>query len=152
MARPSLEKVALSYRADMALEASKAIVRRYYEGLWNAWDISLADELLAADLIFRGSLGVTASGREGFLDYLSLVRTAFPDFHNTIEELIGEGDKVVARLTYQGTHRGQLRDIAPTGRRITYAGVGIFWIVDGKIAEAWVLGDLHGLLEQLLVK
>ncbi len=136
----------------MTLEADKAVVRRYYTELWNSWDLSLVEELLAPDLGFRGSLGVTTHGRDGFLDYLSMVRTAFPDFHNKIEELVAEGDKVVARLTYSGTHRGPLRDIQATGRRVSYAGVAIFRLAEGTIAEAWVLGDLHGLLEQLRVE
>lgn len=128
---------------------SKALVRRYYEELWNAWDLSLADELLAPDLSFRGSLGVETRGRDAFLEYVSMVRQAFPDFENKIEEVVAEGDKVVARLTYSGTQRGPLMGFPPTSRRVRYAGVAIFRVVEGMIAEAWVLGDLHGLLEQL---
>jgi steroid delta-isomerase-like uncharacterized protein len=133
----------------MSLEENKALVRRYYEEMWNRWDLALADELIAEDLAFRGSLGVAVRGRSGFQDYLRAVRHAFPDFHNRIEELVAEGDKVVARLTYTGTHQGELFGIGPTGKRVTYAGVAIFRITAGRITEGWVLGDVHELMRQL---
>ena len=127
----------------------KALVRRYYEEMWNRWDFALADELMAGDVAFRGSLGVSVRGREGFKEYMRTVRRAFPDFHNQIEELIAEDDQVVARLTYTGTHEGELFGIGPTGRRVSYAGVAIFRIAGGCIAAGWVLGDVHGLVRQL---
>ena len=133
----------------MSLEENKALVRRYYEELWNRWNLSLADELLGEGLTFRGSLGVAVQGRDAFRDYTCAVRRAFPDFHDRIEELIAEGDKVVARLTYAGTHHGELFDIRPTGRRVTYAGVAVFRIEAGRITEGWVLGDVYGLVQQL---
>ncbi|HWU37535.1 MAG TPA: ester cyclase, partial [Candidatus Acidoferrum sp.] len=77
------------------------------------------------------------------------VRAAFPDFHNTIEELIAEGDKVVARLTYRGTHRGHLFGIVPTGRQVVYSGIAIFRIAGGKIVDGWVIGDTLALMQQL---
>ena len=100
-------------------------------------------------MTFRGSLAVSTRGRDGFRQYMMTVRTAFPDFHNTVEELIAEGDKVVARLTYRGTHRGQLFGFAPTGKAVTYSGVAVFHIERGKIVEGWVLGDTVGLMRQL---
>jgi steroid delta-isomerase-like uncharacterized protein len=133
----------------MSLAENKALVRRYYEEMWNCWDFALADELLAEGLTFRGSLGVTVRGRDGFTEYMEAVRRAFPDFRNRVEELVAEGDKVVARLTYTGTHRGELFGIRPTGRSVTYAGVSIFRIAEGRISEGWVLGDVRGLIEQL---
>jgi uncharacterized protein len=130
-------------------ESSNAIIRRYYHALWNAWNVALADELISIDVSFLGSLGVRVQGRASFVDYVHFVRRAFPDFHNTIEEMIAEGDKVAVRLTYSGTHRGELFGIEATGRSFTYSGAAIFRIADGKIAEGWVLGDTRGLMEQL---
>ena len=127
----------------------KDLVQRYYEALWNRWDIALADDLLTESVTFRGSLGVSVQGLAGFKEYVRTVRRAFPDFQNRIEELIAEGDRVVARLTYTGTHRGELFGIGPTGRRVSYVGVALFRVVDGRIAEGWVLGDVHGLVQQL---
>jgi steroid delta-isomerase-like uncharacterized protein len=133
----------------MSTGEHKDLVRRYYEALWNFWDFALADELVAEGIIFRGSLGDSVRGRDGFKGYMRAVRRAFPDFHNQLEELVAEGDRVVARLSYTGTHTGTLLGIAPTGRRVSYAGVALFRVASGQIAEGWVLGDLYGLVRQL---
>ena len=133
----------------MPFADNKLLVRRYYEALWNRWDFALADELIAEGIAFRGSLGQTVQGRKGFKAYMRAIRRAFPDFHNRVEELVAEGERVVARLTYTGTHAGELLGIAPTGRRVSYAGVALFRIASAQIAEGWVLGDLHGLIGQL---
>jgi steroid delta-isomerase-like uncharacterized protein len=133
----------------MSAEQNKAIIRRYYEELWNRWDSAAADKILAPEVKFRGSLGVRVIGIEGFRDYMQLVRAAFPDFHNRLEELIAEEDKVVARLTYTGTHRGELFGRRPTGRRVSYPGVAIFSFRERKITEGWVLGDTLHLLKQI---
>jgi predicted ester cyclase len=77
------------------------------------------------------------------------VRQPFPDFHNHIEDLIAEGDQVVARLTYTGTHQGVLFGMDPTGRQVSYAGVAISRIAEGRIVRGWVLGDVNGLVRQL---
>jgi steroid delta-isomerase-like uncharacterized protein len=133
----------------MSTGEHKELVRRYYEALWNRWDFALADELIAEQIAFRGSLGQTVKGREGFKAYMREVCRAFPDFHNRVEELVAEGDRVAARLTYTGTHAGALLGIAPSGRRVSYAGVALFRIASAQIAEGWVLGDLYGLIGQL---
>lgn len=117
--------------------------------MWNEWRYDLAEELIDMEISFRGSLGRVVSGRGGLVGYIKHVQAAFPDFHNSIEEMIGEDDRVVARLIYTGTHQGEMFGIAGTGRRIRYSGVGIFRLQDSRIVEAWVLGDLAGLLLQL---
>jgi steroid delta-isomerase-like uncharacterized protein len=128
---------------------NKTLIRRYYDDLWNKWDLAVADEIIAPDISFRGSLAVTANGLKEFKDYVGVVRAAFPDFYNSIDELIAEGGTVVARLTYTGTHRGKLFGIAPTGNRVTYSGIAVFKIKDGKIRDGWVLGDTQSLFRQL---
>src|SRR5258706_4387832 len=100
----------------MQTETNKRIVRRYYEEIWNRWDLRAADELISPSIHFRGSLGASVEGLEGFKSYVRSVRLAFPDFHNTIEDLVAEGSEVVARLAFSGTHRGEVLGIAPTGR------------------------------------
>lgn len=133
----------------MAAEANKQLIRRYYEELWNQWRFELADELVEAEVRFRGSIGRMVVGRGGLVSYMKHIRGIFPDLYNSIETLVAEDDRVAAQLTYSGTHRGEMFGIAPTERRIRYSGVGIFQIASGKIIEGWVLGDLAGLLLQL---
>jgi len=131
------------------VSGNKALIRRYYADLWNRWDAAAIDELIAPGIEFRGSIGRTVHGIEEFRGYVEQIRGAFPDFHNEIEELIAEDDRVVARLTYSGTHRGTLFGMAGTGRRIRYDGIAIFTIRGGRIALAFVLGDVDGLKRQL---
>ena len=130
-------------------EENKAIIRRYYADHWNRWDLSVADDIIAPDIAFRGSLGLTAVGIDGFKGYVATVRAAFPDFHNSIEDLVAEGDKVAVRLAYRGTHRGEVFGAPPTGRPVAYPGIAIFRISGGKITDAWIMGDTWSLRQQL---
>lgn len=70
----------------------------------------------------------------------NLIRTAFPGFHNRIDELVAEANQAAARLTYTGTHRGTLFDRPPTGHRVEYTGGAFFQISGGLIQGIWVLG------------
>ena len=134
---------------DTAEEQNKDLIRRYYEEMWNQWDFELAEQILAPEIFFHGSLGVTTRGIAAFRQYMQTVRDAFPDFHNKVEELVAENQHVVAHLTYHGTHRGEIFGIAPAGKKITYVGAAFFQIVGGRITEGWVLGDPKSLLQQL---
>ncbi len=131
------------------LDQNKNLIHRYYTDLWNRWDDAAVDEIIAPGVEFRGSLGVTVSGRDGFRGYVARVRAAFPDFHNQIDELLAEGDTVAARLTYSGTHRGELYGAAPTGKRVEYGGTAFFRISDGQITSGLVYGHTIGLLRQI---
>lgn len=131
------------------IEENKKLVQRYYDELWNHWEYSLLDEIISEAFVFRGSIGMATRGRADFKEYMNIIRAAFPDFLNTIEDLTAEANKVVAVLTYTGTHQGKVFGIAPTGRRIHYAGTAIFHIEAGQMISGWVLGDRLGLLQQL---
>jgi hypothetical protein len=85
----------------------ESMVRRFYAKLWNQWRLELAAELLAPELEFRGLLGDAVRGREGFVDYATRVRAAFPDFHNEIQELVVADERVAARLRYSGQTRAR---------------------------------------------
>jgi predicted ester cyclase len=74
---------------------------------------------------------------------------AFPDFRVAIEDIIAEGDKVCVRLEETGTHKGEYRGLAPTGNKLSYTVVAIWRIVEGKIAEGWIIYDQLDFLEQL---
>lgn len=133
----------------MTLYTNKILVQRYYEEMWNTWNFALADELLSAEISFRGSLGVEVRGRLAFCEYMRRVRNAFPDFHNKIEQLVSEGDRVAARLHYTGTHRGEIFGVQPSGVSISYAGAAFFRFAGNRVGEGWVLGDLVSLTQQL---
>ena len=117
--------------------------------MWNNWNKAVMPEIMHEDIRFRGSLGKAHSGYSGLSDYIDFIRDAFPDFTNEIELIISEGEQSFAKLTYSGTHRGEVFGTKPTNKRISYTGCAIFSFRQGKIAEVWVLGDIYGLINQL---
>ncbi len=131
------------------LRENRALVRRYYDELWNQWKLELIPELIAEDFRFRGSGGMTTRGRNAFADYVRMIRGAFPDFNNRIESMLAEDSRVVTRLQYTGTHRGKFFGIDSTGNCVSYAGVAIFAIGGHQLMSAWVLGDRYELMVQL---
>ncbi|HXS34012.1 MAG TPA: ester cyclase [Solirubrobacterales bacterium] len=128
---------------------NKALVQRFYNELWNRWQLDLADEIVSEDLRFRGSLGTECEGRDEFKLYAGTVRVAFPDWDNRIDEILALGDRVVTRMMWSGTHRGALGDIKPTDQRIEYAGAAFFRLNGGLIEQAWVVGDTQKLWRSL---
>ncbi len=129
----------------MSVEEHKVLVRRFFDEIVNGGNLAVVDEIFAPTF---------PAGLEGVKATASMWRTAFPDLQLTIEDLIADGDHVVARLTIRGTHRGALTSrmlgtIAPTGRQATWTGIDIFRIAGGRIVERWNERDLVGLLQQL---
>jgi steroid delta-isomerase-like uncharacterized protein len=127
----------------------KALVRRFYDEVVNRGNLALADELMAPDYAEHGSPEGETAGRAGFERFVGMVTGAFPDLQVSVEDLIAEGDKVVARLTVRGTHRGELMGIPPTGRPATWSGIDIFEVSGGRITGRWNVRDLLGLVTQL---
>src|SRR5260370_15846008 len=126
-----------------------SLLRRYYCELGNEGSTTAIEDLLSPSIAFRGILETAVNGIEEFKQYVNRIRAAFPDFHNHIDELIGEGDRVVARLTYTGTHRGELFGFSGTNKKITYQGIAIFQFREGKIVSGHVLGDTESLKRQI---
>lgn len=133
----------------MAAETNRQLVETFFNVMWNSWSEETLREILTADIDFRGSIGLHVTGHDGFRGYMQTIRDAFPDFHNRIDDIIATDDHAVARLTYSGTHQGELLGHPPTGRRIEYAGVAMFTMAAGRISKVWVLGDLWGLMQQI---
>ena len=128
----------------MSLEENKAIVRRWIES-YNKHNLDSFDEFIAPDYIDH----IHHGGPEGVKQVFNMAFKAFPDWHESIEEIIAEGDKVWVRLTYTGTHTGEFRGLAPTGKKITTIGVMIYRIVNRKLVEGWDLSDYMGLFKQI---
>jgi steroid delta-isomerase-like uncharacterized protein len=122
-------------------EVNEAVVRQFYEELWNRWRLDLADEILSPEIRFRGSRGSILKGRAEFKRYARATRAAFADWHNRIDELLAVDDRVVTRMTWSGTHTGTFAGIEPSGARVEYVGAGFFRLSDGLIEEAWIVGD-----------
>jgi steroid delta-isomerase-like uncharacterized protein len=127
-----------------------AIVRRWFEEVWNKGRMSAIDEMASADVIGHGQAqhGVDIGLRE-LRPFVEKLRQAFPDVYITIHATVEQGENVVARWTATMTHRGEFLGIAATGRRVTVTGTTMLRIVNGKIVEAWDNWDQLGLLVQL---
>ncbi len=126
----------------MSTEDNKAIARRLIEEAWNQGNLTTVDELMALDHVGHHSLVPNQpSSREFYKQYIVRTRTAFPDFHATIEEQIAEGDLVVTRWSVQGTHQGMFHGHSPTGKQMAVTGIVIDRIVDGKAVEGWMEMD-----------
>lgn len=134
----------------MSIEANKTTVQRLFEGV-NKKNLAIFDEVMAADFVSHAVPPGMPPNRESHKSALNLLFSAFPDYHVTIEDMIAEGDKVMARLTVEGTHKGDFFGIPPTGKHVTWAAVDIFRFADGKLVEYWLSTDSLGLLQQLRV-
>jgi steroid delta-isomerase-like uncharacterized protein len=129
---------------------NKAIIRRSFEELFTRGDLSVADEIFAADYVGHDpALPHDIHGPEEFKQFVRMYRSAFPDLELTIEDQIADGDEVVTRFTARGTHRGELMGIPPTGRTVVVTGVSIDRLVDGKSVESWTHYDVMSMIQQL---
>jgi steroid delta-isomerase-like uncharacterized protein len=124
----------------MSAEANKTTVRRLFDA-FNRGDLSALDALITADHIDHTPYPVRTPGREGWKQTVAMLRAAFPDMQQTVDDLLADGDKVVARWTGRGTHQGAYRGIPPTGRPVIITGIHIFRLTDGQIAESWAEGS-----------
>jgi steroid delta-isomerase-like uncharacterized protein len=135
-------------KEEKVSEQNKTLARRWFEDLFSRGDLDAAEEILHANFVDHLPRE-EERGLEELRQYVTWYRAAFPDIRDTVEELVAEGDKVVVRWTSRGTHQGEFRGVAPTGRHVTFTGMRVFRIAEGKIAESWVNIDELGLLEQL---
>jgi steroid delta-isomerase-like uncharacterized protein len=125
-------------------------VGRFYEQMWNRFDVSALDDLVTDDVQFRGSLGDQLVGREELVGYVRQIQHAFPDFHNDVVDVVTDGERAAVRLRYSGTHRGEVMGVTGSGRTVAYDGVAFFTFDGDRIASVWVLGDRWGLQQQLM--
>lgn len=131
---------------------NKRIGRLVLEEMWGKGRLDLAARLYAEgydDHVGKGPEPGEVKGAAGIMQAVTMFRTAFPDLVYVVEEEIAEGDLVVARFSARGTHLGPFLGHAPTGRVVTYRGIDINRIRDGRIVESWVQYDALGLLQQL---
>ena len=131
----------------MSTEESKTLMRRGYDAL-NERNWTAFDALCDPNIIFHNA-SMTIQGLQAYKQFIEMYFTAFPDGHLTIEDLFAEGDKVVVRQTFHGTHQGTLMGIPPTGKQVNATGCNIVHFVNGKATEEWANYDDLGLLQQL---
>ena len=133
----------------MSTEDNKAVVRRFYEEVMNQKKRAVLDEVFDLNVVDHFAPPGTPGGLEGARQTLGMFLSAFPDLHFTVEDLIAEGDKVVARATLSGTQQGTFMGIPATGKHVTITGIDINRFEGGKSVEHWVEMDTLGLMQQL---
>ena len=133
----------------MPLDANKDVIRRLVADGWGKGDMAVVDALIGPGFVNHAAEIGGEPGAAGFKDQVRDFRAAFPDGHTQIDDLIAEDDKVVLRWTDGGTHRAPFLGVAPTGKRVTFTGIDVYRLADGKIVEFWCSEDLLGLMEQL---
>ena len=133
-------------------EQNKTIVRRLFDELWNKGNLPVADELIAPTYTHHdASTPDLGRGPESEKKRVTLYRTAFSDLRLTVEDMIAEGETVVARWSCRGAHKGDLNGIAPTGKQFVISGVSIVRFAGGRMVEGWINWDTLGLMQQLSV-
>ena len=129
--------------------APSLLVRRFYDEVWNRRDEVVATKILSPTFKFRASLGPESFGIEAFLGYGRSIHSALSDYRCTIEDLVENGRRAVARMRFEGRHRGVFLGVQPTERDICWAGAAFFTTDGQRIAELWVLGDVDAVKRQL---
>jgi steroid delta-isomerase-like uncharacterized protein len=133
----------------MSTEDNKALVRRFYDEVFNNKNMAGVDAFVAPNVIDH-SLPPGAPGEiEGVRQTITMFLTAFPDLNLTLEDIIAEGDKVVVRWTMRGTHQGASLGMPPTGKQFTLPGISLVRLDGGMAAETWVSFDQLVMLQQL---
>ncbi len=131
-------------------EQNKALIRYFYEEVWNKGNLNAADEVFAAEYA-RHDLrpGNALPGPEGQKRIAGDFRAAFPDLHMQVDVMIAEADLVMARWTTTGTNTGAWGSVPATGKQVKFSGVNIFRIANGKVIEIWNHRDDLGVMQQL---
>jgi steroid delta-isomerase-like uncharacterized protein len=131
------------------MAGNSAVVGRFVEEVINQGRLEVADEIVALDFVELDPLPGQSQGREGLKEVIATMRSAFPDIHWVIEETIAEGEKVMSRFTWTGTHKGTFLGIPATGKSVSVKGVVIDRVVGGKMTDSRILMDSLGMMYQL---
>ena len=133
----------------MSTEANKTSVRRFYDEVFNKKNRAAIDEFIDPNQVDHAAPPGTPGGLAGAKQTIGMYLTAFPDLHFTVEDMIAEGDKLVARLTVRGTQQGAFMGIPPTGKHVTVTAIDISRMAGGKSVEHWIEMDTLGMMQQL---
>jgi predicted ester cyclase len=131
----------------MSVATNKAIVRRFLEQVFNERRLDLFEEFLVEDYQIH-SAGI-APGRESAKEWLTMIGAGIPDMRLTFEDMIAEGDKVVIRVSFSGTHRVKTFGDPATGIGVKQNSIFIFRLIKGEIVESWYATNDLDLIKQL---
>jgi steroid delta-isomerase-like uncharacterized protein len=131
-------------------EQNMAIIRRWNDEGWTGKNYEVAHELISPDMLVHGAGGQKVNmGPEGLIELIKTWHAAFPDGYMTIEDHFAEGDIVVIRNTWHGTHTGDFYGVPPSGKFIEITSIGIDRVEDGKVVEGWGELNMLGAMQQM---
>ena len=133
----------------MSTEENKTTNRRFYEEVINQKHLNVVDEIADASYASHSFPPGLPPGREGLKAFVGAFHAAFPDGHLSIDQMIAEGDTVATRLTFRGTHTGELMGIPPTGKQVSVPALDMARYANGKLVEHWGGPDQMSLMQQL---
>ncbi len=129
---------------------NKAIVRRLYEEVWNKRRLELVDEIISpSHALHDPNVSGSAVGPEAYKRQVTRFITAFPDLRLTIEDIVGENEKLAVAWTISGTHKGEFMGIPATNKKVSVDGITINHIVNAKIMDSYISWDAWGAMQQL---
>jgi steroid delta-isomerase-like uncharacterized protein len=129
--------------------SNKAVIQAFIEDVINQGRLERANDLVTEDFVELDPLPGQVQGREGLKAVIDALHSAFPDMHWVVKEMVAEGEKVVTRFVWTGTHRGPFFGIPATGRSVEVKGVVIDRLEVGKMADSRILMDSMSLMQQL---
>jgi hypothetical protein len=135
----------------MSINENKALERRWFKAFDKGKDAVMAatDELYSNDFVIHSATGEDMHGLKAAKKYMAEIFSAFPDVHMTIDDLVGEGDKVAVRFTVTGTHKGRFMGMPASNKKLKMWSIQIDRIANGKFVEGWERTDTLGLMQQL---
>lgn len=133
----------------MSMEENKAIIRRFSKEVWNKGNMDVFNEFFANNFVYHDPAATKVNSLDDYRQFVSRIRTSWPDMHYTIEDMISEGNKVVAHYTWLATHQKVFRGIQPTGKRVTHPGIAIYHFAGDKVVELWDVWDALGAYQQV---
>ncbi len=128
--------------SEVRSQDNKALMHRYFDEVVNKGNLAAIPDFIAPTYIGRQIGTPETKGPEDLKQRLTTLRTAFPDLHVTVEDVVVEGDKVAVRSTYHGTQKGEFGGVTASGKELTWTVIGIQRVENGKFAEGWSLSDL----------
>jgi len=131
------------------LEANKRLVREFFEAIYNRGEYHRVREFLAERYVNHNGLGLSVMGPDDIARLAEAQRTAFPDLHSTLDELVAEGDRVAVRGHDDATHLGEFMGYPPTGKPVHFTWLDLFRVEGGRLAESWVETDVEAMRGQL---
>jgi steroid delta-isomerase-like uncharacterized protein len=133
----------------VANKENKDTVLRFWQEVFNERKLEQIDKIFTEDYIYHGAAGQDIRGREGLKQFLTVYFNAFPDLHAEVEDIFGEGDKILSRAMCRGTHKENLMGMPPTGKQVAIRVICADRLSGQRVAESFELPDLFGMMQQL---